>query len=80
MKEYRHEKAFGIEMVKEIRKRTGSAFPVMYRIDLSLVLNETYKQRMKEVKSLKKFRNEIALMDPGSSVKLKLIRDNKTRI
>ena len=51
-------KAFGIEMVKEIRKRTGPSYPIMYRIDLSLVLNETYKGKMNDVKSLKKFRNE----------------------
>ena len=51
-------KAFGVEMVREIRERTGAHYPIMYRIDLSLVLNETYKGRMSEVKSLKKFRNE----------------------
>ncbi|MDC7125958.1 MAG: FAD-dependent oxidoreductase [Spirochaetales bacterium] len=51
-------KAFGIEMVKEIRRRTGKNYPVMYRIDLSLVLNETYRDKMKSVKSLKKFQNE----------------------
>jgi 2-enoate reductase len=51
-------KAFGVEMVKEIRKRTGASYPIMYRIDLSLVLNETYKSKMTEVKSLKKFKNE----------------------
>ena len=51
-------KAFGIEMVKEMRERAGASYPIMYRIDLSLVLNETYKSKMNEVKSLKKFRNE----------------------
>ncbi|MBF9018159.1 MULTISPECIES: FAD-dependent oxidoreductase [unclassified Oceanispirochaeta] len=51
-------KAFGVEMVKEIRKRTGKSYPIMYRIDLSLVLNETYTTKMNDVKSLKKFRNE----------------------
>jgi len=51
-------KAFGVEMVREIRKRTGESYPIMYRIDLSLALNETYGDRMNEVKSLKKFRNE----------------------
>ncbi len=50
--------AFGVDMVKEIRKRVGSRYPIMYRIDLSLALNETYEDRMKNVKSLKKFRNE----------------------
>ncbi len=48
---------FGVDMIKEIRKRTGDKFPIMYRIDLSLALNETYKERMTEVSSLKKFRN-----------------------
>ena len=31
----------------------------------------------KEVKNVSKFRNEIALMDPGSEVKLKLLRNGK---
>ncbi len=47
---------FGIDMIKEIRKRTGDRYPIMYRIDLSLALNETYAERMLEVSSLKKFR------------------------
>ncbi|MEG1523782.1 MAG: FAD-dependent oxidoreductase [Clostridia bacterium] len=48
---------FGIDCVKEIRKRVGPAFPIMYRIDLSLALNETYGETMDAVKSLKKFKN-----------------------
>jgi len=51
-------KRFGIDMVKEIRRRTGDSYPVMYRIDLSLMLNETYGEKMGKIKSLKKFRNE----------------------
>ena len=47
---------FGIDMVKKIRERTDKNFPIMYRIDLSLALNETYGERMNEVPSLKKFR------------------------
>lgn len=47
---------FGIEAVEEIRKRTGERFPIMYRIDLSLMLNETYGDKMIKEKSLKKFR------------------------
>ena len=43
-------------MVKEIRRRVGDAFPIMYRIDLSLALNETYGDRMNSG-DLKKFRN-----------------------
>ena len=48
---------FGIDCVKEIRKRTDNTYPIMYRIDLSLALNETYGDRMNSVKSLKKFKN-----------------------
>lgn len=50
--------AFGIDLVKEIRRRCGKDYPIMYRIDLSLVLNETYGNRMNTVKTLKKFKNE----------------------
>jgi NADH:flavin oxidoreductases, Old Yellow Enzyme family len=49
---------FGLDMVKEIRKRVGPAYPIMYRIDLSLALNETYGKRMDSVASLKKFKKE----------------------
>jgi len=49
---------FGIELVKHIRERVGEYYPIMYRIDLSLALNETYGKRMAEVSSLKKFRKE----------------------
>lgn len=48
--------AFGIDAVKKIRERTDAAYPIMYRIDLSLALNETYGDRM-DVKALKKFKN-----------------------
>jgi 2-enoate reductase len=47
--------AFGLDCVREIRKRTGPHFPVMYRIDLSLALNETYGEAMLKTGSLKKF-------------------------
>lgn len=50
--------AFGIDMVKEIRKRVGRNYPIMYRIDLSLALNATYGDKMQKIKSLKKFCNE----------------------
>ena len=46
---------FGIEIIKELRRRTGRYFPIMYRIDLSCALNETYGERMHTVKSLKNF-------------------------
>lgn len=55
---YRDWQKFGINLIKEIRKRCGNSYPVMYRIDLSLMLNATYGERMKKVRSLKKFRNE----------------------
>ncbi len=55
---YRNWQRFGIDLVREIRKRCGSGYPVMYRIDLSLMLNATYNERMKTVRSLRKFRNE----------------------
>ena len=55
---FRDWQKFGIELVREIRRRCGNSYPVMYRIDLSLMLNATYNERMKKVKSLRKFRNE----------------------
>ena len=50
--------AFGVDMVKEIRRRCGDRYPIMYRIDLSLALNETYGDTMDKEKSLKKFKNK----------------------
>ena len=49
---------FGVDLVKEIRRRVGDSYPLMYRIDLSLALNETYGEKMNKVKSLRKFKNE----------------------
>ncbi len=49
---------FGIDMIKEIRRRVGNDYPIMYRIDLSLALNATYKDKMDTVSPLKKFKNE----------------------
>jgi len=51
-------KEFGIELVRQIRQRCGPAYPIMYRIDISLALNETYGSKMNEVSSLKKFSRE----------------------
>ncbi len=48
---------FGLDTVKEIRNRCGKFYPIHYRIDLSLVLKETYGDRMKSIKVLKKFSN-----------------------
>lgn len=55
---YANWQAFGLDMVKEIRKRAGSRYPIMYRIDLSLALNAVYGERMNTVSTLKKFKNE----------------------
>lgn len=49
---------FGLDMVKEIRTRCGKDYPIMYRIDLSLALNETYGARMLSEKRLKSFRKD----------------------
>lgn len=35
---------FGLDMVAEIRRRVGPDYPIMYRIDLSLALEETYDE------------------------------------
>jgi len=48
---------FGIDMVKEMRRRVGPHYPIMYRIDLSLALNETYGEEGMSKPPLKKFRN-----------------------
>ncbi len=48
--------SFGLDLIKEIRERVGPNYPIMYRIDLSLALNETYKDKM-DNKSLRKFKN-----------------------
>lgn len=55
---YSNYQNFGIDMINEIRKRVGPHFPIYYRIDLSLVLNATYKELMKTDKVLKKFSKE----------------------
>ena len=57
MGKYADWQRFGVDLVREIRRRCGSHFPIMYRIDLSLALNETYGDRMNQVKSLKHFQN-----------------------
>ncbi len=50
--------AFGLLLVEEIRKRCGSRYPIMYRIDLSLALRATYGDEMSRIRSLRKFGNE----------------------
>lgn len=54
---------FGIDMIKAIRKKAGDDFPIMYRIDLSLALEETYGERMNTVKSLKGFKGGRTIAD-----------------
>lgn len=58
MGKYSNYQTFGIDMIKEIRRRVGDNYPIMYRIDLSLMLNHTYKDKMNTVSPLKKFKNE----------------------
>ena len=48
---------FGLDMITEIRRRVGNNYPIMYRIDLSLALNETYGDAAMNCSSLKKFKN-----------------------
>ncbi len=55
--------AFGLDVVREIRRRTGPDYPIMYRIDLSLALKATYGPRMDQVKTLKKFKNERTIQE-----------------
>lgn len=50
--------AFGLELVREIRRRTADDYPIMYRIDLSAALAETYGERMRTVSSLRRFTPE----------------------
>ncbi len=60
---YKDYEMFGLDIIREIRKRAGDSFPIMYRIDLSLALNETYQERMNEVSSLKRFKNGRTIKD-----------------
>lgn len=49
---------FGIDCIREIRRRCGEDFPIMYRIDMSLMLNATYGDNWMDKTYLKKFKNE----------------------
>lgn len=49
---------FGLDMVEEIRRRTGPDYPIMFRINLSLMLNVSFGDLMTSDPILKKFRNE----------------------
>lgn len=63
MGRYANWKQFGVDLVTEIRNRTGPAYPIMYRIDLSLALNETYGSTMEKESALKKFTNGRSIED-----------------
>ena len=54
---------FGVDIVKEMRARTAPGYPIMYRIDLSCALEETYGERMDTVKTLKHFKNGRSIAD-----------------
>jgi len=45
---------FGVDLVQAIREKVGPHYPIMYRIDLSLALNETYKD-IDKMPTLSKF-------------------------
>lgn len=55
---FRDWQAFGLAMVAEIRKRCGSRYPIMYRIDLSLALRATYGEQLGRVRSMRRFAGE----------------------
>ena len=46
---------FGLDLVREIRRRTDDRYPIMYRLDLTSALDATYGERMKSVGSLRRF-------------------------
>ena len=50
--------AFGIDLVRELRRRCGDRYPIMYRIDLTLAFRETYGKRMDTVRKLRIYKNE----------------------
>ncbi len=54
---YANWQRFGLDLVKELRRRAGAAYPIMYRIDLSLALNETYGEAGMSIPALGKFKN-----------------------
>lgn len=56
MSKYADWKRFGVDIVKEIRKRVGPHYPIMYRIDLSLALEECYDDRTMNETYLKRFK------------------------
>lgn len=55
MGRYTDWKRFGLDLVEEIRRRVGADYPVMYRIDLSLALEESYGPDAMKNTHMKKF-------------------------
>ncbi|MEI6308249.1 MAG: FAD-dependent oxidoreductase [bacterium] len=55
---YHDWRRFGLELVAEVRRRVGTLYPIMYRIDLSLALRASYGAKMDEIPSLRRFRHE----------------------
>jgi len=49
---------FGLDLVREIRRRTGPSYPIMYRLDLSAALRDTYGERLGSVGALRRFAGE----------------------
>ena len=49
---------FGLDMVREVRARTGPDYPIMYRIELTAALQETYGDRLGSIRSLRRFGRE----------------------
>lgn len=43
---YRNRFQFGIDVVKEIKKRCGDDFPLLYRLDLTQAIQQTYGDRI----------------------------------
>ena len=56
MGHYSDWRTFGLDCVKEIRSRVGPDYPIMYRIDLSLALEETYDDETIDSSHLKRLR------------------------
>ncbi len=57
MGRYANWQQFGLDCVREMRRRVGDQYPIMYRIDLSLALNETYGETGMAIPALRKFTN-----------------------
>ncbi|HZK10472.1 MAG TPA: FAD-dependent oxidoreductase [Clostridia bacterium] len=53
---------FGVDLVKGVRESVGPFYPIMYRIDLSLALNETYED-IENMPTLKKYTNGRTIAD-----------------